>query len=79
MGFFSSLKNILNKKPQQEPQQQQQEQQQQEHDISLTLGVSTGTLLNLRHPAGIWADQIIELADDDLCQNIVVMGGNKKF
>jgi hypothetical protein len=75
MGFFSSLKNILNKKPQQEPQQQQQEQQQQEHDISLTLGVSTGTLLNLRHPAGIWADQIIELADDDLCQNIVVMGG----
>ena len=70
MGFFSSLKNILNKKPQQEPQQQQQE-----HDISLTLGVSTGTLLNLRHPAGIWADQIIELADDDLCQNIVVMGG----
>lgn len=35
MGFFSSLKNILNKKPQQEPQQQQQE-----HDISLTLGVS---------------------------------------
>lgn len=70
MGFFSSLKNILNKKPQQQPQQQEQE-----HDISLTLGVSTGTLLNLRHPAGIWANQIIEIADDDLCQNIVVMGG----
>lgn len=75
MGFFGSLKNILKQNTKQQQPRQEQEEQQQEHDISLTLGVSTGTLLNLRHPAGIWADQIIQIADDDLCQNIIVMGG----
>ncbi len=45
MGFFGSLKNILKQNTKQQQPRQEQEEQQQEHDISLTLGVSTGTLV----------------------------------
>lgn len=60
MGFFGSLKNILKQNTKQQQPRQEQEEQQQEHDISLTLGVSTGTLLNLRHPAGIWQTKLFK-------------------
>lgn len=76
MGLLGNLLNILsNKTNNQEVTNNIKENQDEQHAINLFLGGSTGTLLDMGHPSGLWANQEVNIADDDLCQNIVVFGG----
>lgn len=43
--------------------------------FALWVGISTGELARRGHPAGVWANQRIWLKEDELCQNIITIGG----
>ena len=43
--------------------------------FALWVGISTGELARRGHPAGVWANQRVWLKEDELCQNIIAIGG----
>lgn len=43
--------------------------------FALWVGISTGELARRGHPAGVWANQRVWLKEDELCQNVIAIGG----
>lgn len=82
MGIFNSIKNMLGVKPEETLEQKIYREtgawnmiRPVRPRISAAIGLSSGELLRRGHRGGVDADQCIWLSDDDLCKNIVIMGG----
>lgn len=77
MGFFSKLKQIVSTNLNDEPRQQEPgiENTERPQGFALSIGISTGELSARGHASGLYPRQMVWLANDDACQNIVVFGG----